>query len=1116
MPPFDDDLIVERVGEITADRGWDYMNDDRVVAVTWSPQANALTGVVQGNRTQPYRCMVLFHPSHARPRIIASTCSCPMRQDCKHVAAILFEAMDADLDGDSEADEPVGRPVRVSPPKALPIWRTRLTPLLAATDLGAAAPREHRALGLQVRVKPASIEASNRWGAGRAGLDVRPVVLGKKGRWVQGGLTWQNLSYSHDAGTPRQRTLLRQLVALLGIDSPYLSHGAWLPLERVSAPVVWIALEEIVDGGISLVNDDREQSPVALPRTPTHASIDIAKTDGGLVVTVPVHIDGEVVDASRLGFVSSPATGVFVWDVDEVGGPTRVRLGRLDSPITEAVATLATQPEVQVPAAEVTDFLREALPLLRARHLIGSRDGSFTLPPLPHPILEVHVTHHGKAQAAVMCRWRYALPGEDPAASPHCELRSTRPGDSTHPGDSTILRDADEEARILEQVSWLIDEHPHLRDSTEGTPRLASAVLLTGLPMIAFARDALPRLASDEHVLVTVAGEAVDYRETSQSPVITVRTSPRQDSRDWFDLGITVSIEEQEVPFDELFRALAADDEVLVLANGTYVRLDRPELTRLHTLIEEARSLQEHVRDGLGISRYHVDLWDELEQLGVIDDQASAWREALAALTDASRIPARDLPPTVNATLRPYQADGFAWLAHLFDHGLGGILADDMGLGKTLQVIALIAADRSAPRPLRSAPPPPWVVVAPASVVHNWASEMARFCPSLRVVTIQETSAKRGSVLAEELRHCDVVVVSYTLFRLDFDEFERLEFRGLILDEAQFVKNHQSKSYACARRLSTPLKLAVTGTPMENNLMELWSLLSITAPGLFPNPKRFSEYYQHPIEREGDETRLALLRSRIRPFMLRRTKEDVAADLPAKQEQILELDLAPRHRKIYDVQLQRERQRVLGLLGDMDTNRFQIFQSLTLLRQLSLDASLVDEKYSGIPSAKLDALMEMLDDVLSEGHRVLVFSQFTRYLRMARARLDVAGVRYAYLDGRTRNRARAIDDFRSGAAPVFLISLKAGGFGLNLTEADYVILLDPWWNPATEAQAVDRVHRIGQNRSVMVYRLVSRDTIEEKVMALKAEKAALFSGVMGDGRTGGTGITAEDVRELLG
>jgi SNF2 family DNA or RNA helicase len=249
--------------------------------------------------------------------------------------------------------------------------------------------------------------------------------------------------------------------------------------------------------------------------------------------------------------------------------------------------------------------------------------------------------------------------------------------------------------------------------------------------------------------------------------------------------------------------------------------------------------------------------------------------------------------------------------------------------------------------------------------------------------------------------------------------------------------------------------------------------------------------------------------------MLRRTKEQVANDLPDKQEQVLELDLNPKHKKIYQMYLQRERQKVLGLLDEMTKNRFEIFRSLTLLRQASLDVSLVDADHEGVPSTKLDALMEMLEDIVSDGHRVLVFSQFTRFLTLARDRIRRAGIDHCYLDGRTRNRPDVIAGFREGRAPVFLISLKAGGFGLNLTEADYCILLDPWWNPATEAQAVDRIHRIGQTRKVMVYRLVAKDTLEEKVMALKAKKATLFANVMDGGGFESGAITASDIRELL-
>jgi len=449
-----------------------------------------------------------------------------------------------------------------------------------------------------------------------------------------------------------------------------------------------------------------------------------------------------------------------------------------------------------------------------------------------------------------------------------------------------------------------------------------------------------------------------------------------------------------------------------------------------------------------------------------------------------------------------------------------------MGLGKTLQAIALIAHAREQGGPAGPGGPGgqggpgvhgrrPFLVVAPTSVVPNWATECARFAPSLTVAAITETSRKRASSVATVIAGADVVITSYTLFRLDFEEYNSLEWAGLLLDEAQFVKNHQSRAHQCARRLDTPFKLAITGTPLENNLMEFWSLLSITAPGLFPSPSRFAEYYQKPIEKESDGERLDQLRRRIRPFMLRRTKDEVARDLPAKQEQVLELELHPKHRKVYETHLQRERQKVLGLIDDLGANRFEIFRSLTMLRQLSLDASLYDEKYEGIPSTKLDALLELLEDTVAEGHRTLIFSQFTQYLGKARDRLDAAGISYAYLDGKTRNRARVIADFKDGDASVFLISLKAGGFGLNLTEADYVILLDPWWNPATEAQAVDRVHRIGQSKKVMVYRLVSKDTIEEKVMALKATKARLFESVMTTGAAAGTALTAADIRELL-
>jgi SNF2 family DNA or RNA helicase len=407
------------------------------------------------------------------------------------------------------------------------------------------------------------------------------------------------------------------------------------------------------------------------------------------------------------------------------------------------------------------------------------------------------------------------------------------------------------------------------------------------------------------------------------------------------------------------------------------------------------------------------------------------------------------------------------------------------------------------------------LVVAPTSVVPNWIAELKRFAPQLRAVSIKDTQAKSKQTLASQLLEADIVITSYTLFRLDAEEYQSHEWATLLLDEAQFVKNKATKAHHTARDLNARVKLAITGTPMENNLMELWALLAITSPGLFPSSTRFSEHYARPIERGEGTEQLGRLRKRVRPFMLRRTKDSVVTDLPTKQEQVVKVELSEKHRKIYDTHLQHERQKVLQLVEEMDRNRFTIFQSLTLLRLLALDASLVDDEYAKVGSAKLDVLQEHLDALLPEGHRALVFSQFTSFLRMAADRLDAQGIKYAYLDGSTRRREEAINEFKDGDAPVFLISLKAGGFGLNLTEADYCFLLDPWWNPAAEAQAVDRAHRIGQTRNVMVYRLVSEGTIEEKVVALQDAKRELISSVMDGGDGFGSALTADDIRELL-
>ncbi|MGO1522640.1 MAG: DEAD/DEAH box helicase [Nesterenkonia sp.] len=606
---------------------------------------------------------------------------------------------------------------------------------------------------------------------------------------------------------------------------------------------------------------------------------------------------------------------------------------------------------------------------------------------------------------------------------------------------------------------------------------------------------------SEKHLPGIVPGR----RRTSEGPQLQIGTST--DDGDWFDLNVSVTVAGEQVDFRELFAALVRGESVYLLPDGWYFPLNTPELETLRRVIEEARTLNDAPSSGLRLSRYQVDLWEELAGLDLVAADEHQWWQQVAALTGEPERLA--VPESITADLRDYQRRGYQWLSFLHEHRLGGVLADDMGLGKTLQALTMIQRARD-----RDPEDPPFLIVAPTSVVGNWRAEAQRFAPELDVVVISETLRRSGAALSERIAAADVVITSYALFRIEAEQYHSTSWSGLVLDEAQMIKNPSSQGYRAARDLPTGFTVAITGTPLENNLLELWALVSLCCPGLLGRREQFGRIYRVPIEKERDAEALGRLQRRLRPFMLRRTKETVAAELPPKQEQVLTLSLHPEHRLIYDRRLQRERQKVLGLVEDMGANRFQVLAALNHLRQLALDAELVGE--APVPSAKLETLAQMLPEITGEGHKVLVLSQFTRFLSKAHRTVEEAGVASSYLDGATRERQRVIEEFRSGQTDAFFISLKAGGFGLNLAEADYVMLLDPWWNPAAEEQAIDRTHRIGQTRSVMVYRLIAEETIESKVLGLQESKRALFNTVLGAAEAAEEPVlSAEQIRELL-
>lgn len=871
--------------------------------------------------------------------------------------------------------------------------------------------------------------------------------------------------------------------------------------------------------------------------------------------------------------------------VPELPEGVELALIPLVEPLDAASESLISAGTVHIPAAERATFQKEYLPALSRSIPSLTPDPALALPRVkpPHLVLEISFDEQVRHDAQLSWHWEYPLNpfAEDSAEEASAQEASTQnPAAGSdvyslpvfgYPGEEGgEIRDERFEARVLRSVRAILAAHPALSGLEERriegweTRELLSAIL--------------PKLRRVSAVQVRFNGTPPQFVEATDALIeITVSEG---NSRDWFGLGIAVKVNNWTVPFAQIFEALDRGADRILLGNGTYFSLRRPEFKTLRTLIAEARELDDAGGE-LRINRHQAGLFSELESLAASvhttarwDAQVRSLLQLVEGLEDAEENPEksskktsdkgtqdspapqkasrrviaqRPVPAGLQATLRPYQVEGFQWLSFLYEQRLGGILADDMGLGKTVQALALLAhaieehraaSECAAERGESIEPFAPFLVVAPTSVITNWAAEAERFLPEAKVVTITETTAGK-TPLAERIAGAHLVLTSYTLLRMDEDAYtgyartlgrtvddstgEQSAPEGwgaLLLDEAQFVKNTGTRAWSIARAMPARTKIAMTGTPIENNLMELWALLAIVADGLFPSARAFRDLYARPAESGEDPAHAAAtaarLRRRIRPLMLRRTKELVAAELPAKNDTRVNLPLAPGHRRIYDTHLQRERQKVLGLLEDMDKNRFTIFQSLTLLRRLALDAALIDpEAYAGVSSVKRDYLVQQLPDLLEKGHRVLVFSQFTGYLKSISARLAKEGIGHLYLDGSTRNRAEVIEAFTSGQEPVFLISLKAGGFGLNLTEADHVFIMDPWWNPAAEQQAVDRIHRIGQDKEVHVYRLVAEGTIEEKVMQLKESKAALFDAVVGEGEFASAAVTAEDVRELF-
>ncbi|MET0930225.1 MAG: SNF2-related protein, partial [Aeromicrobium sp.] len=889
-------------------RGKAYGHAGRVTLIDVEPDGSAATAQVRGSGTQSYTASVQLRETRAGGTHIWGTCSCFVGTNCKHVVALIIAVRGSiesmEVESDPEPAVPAALPQdswrqRLVATPSEPAWRSSLAPLVGAS-------RQSTDWALRIDLAPSYYQ-------GEAMLSARPLRRGAKGKWIKTGATWPDVEAStrgFNGGNPQIDALAELQVAVRNHYSHVRRADGTIDLGGLTRDA-WRVFEALSDAGVTLLGPD--DADVTIMPTPVVVSIDVTPDDdGGLLVSANLS-DDDIADAlvdDRTMLIGQPAHGIAAWDDDH--GPRHLWLARFEHPLDQPLRSLVQNRRgVRVPAADAAEFLRDFYP--RLQRAVGSVrvDPRIDVPEIIPPRLSVTIHHEGLA-AEVTWGFAYVIDDETVRTSWGPSLDAFRDRRAEH-----------------DLVEAFVPPDGLPVTVVDGRTTLLPTARLDGYPAVVLSEDVVPKLVA-AGVDVQLTGERPDYRLANVAPVVHISLEDGKDPRsDWYDLSVTVTIEGEKVHFGPLFAALAAGETHVVLLSGTYLSIDRPELLQLRELIDEARQLTDRRSDTLRVNRFHAGLWEELVALGTIERQSSRWKESVGALASLDEIPTQGVPSGLHAELRPYQQDGYEWLSFLADHGLGGILADDMGLGKTVQALAMIV--RQVERGSG-----PFLVVAPTSVVGNWAREAERFAPGLTVATISGTRARRGTELAEAVEGADIVVTSYALFRIEYDAYAAQTWAGLLLDEAQFVKNHQGKTYQCARRLDAPFKLAITGTPLENSLMDLWSMLSIVAPGLYPDPQRFVASYQKPIETGHGANQLALLQRRVRPLMRRRTKDEVASDLPPKTEQVLEVALSPKHARIYQTHLQRERQKVMGLLSDeSDDHRFEVLRSLTKLRLLS-------------------------------------------------------------------------------------------------------------------------------------------------------------------------------------
>ncbi len=1049
------DKILMRADEGTLKRGRSYYSQGRVRLVQMEPTE----AIYQVQGTQTYRVAVTL--SKGKTGIY---CSCPVEGDetypCKHCIAVLL-ALNTYL--------------RLHPPIT---WETVLSKAVApAAGAAKTGPKAVLFFSLHKRFSDWAVlayslalshfppdtdttdseETARAIIAGRLGREAKPVRASvNPARFV---------NITHESRLALQMAVSAQRYA-------YSSYGG----DDDTASLLGSL-------GGSIVFSGTEQNPCIL-------RLDVLRDAGQPELHIADGPDGSL----HLRAQVRVGEDVLALDADTTqriaDGPTWLLVGTRLLAVHDPDGTFAifTQtPELSVPPGQKDAFLtRYLLPLAERFPIVGMDIVQENLDTAPVPRLYL-TEEGGEMQAALRFGYDdYEVPYErDPA---HSALRRKE-------GTMTLVRIA-RQSGAEEQWGQALSQYGLKRGAETGV-----FVLRAKVDVLDFLVRHVPKLAGAG---VEIYGEEdlASARINRHKPSLAFKVSS---GIDWFDVEAVAQFGDMEVTLQELRRAVRKRERFVKLSDGTLGVIPEEWIERYRHLF----GMAEETETGLRIGAGQIALLDQLEAQGdtvQADAEFARRRERLRGFT---HIAPQELPQELAGELRPYQKSGYDWLHFLHDYGFGGCLADDMGTGKTFTTLAFLQSLKERGETRR-----PSLLVLPRSLVFNWEREAARWTPSLRL--LNQAHAARAKDLSS-FDNYDLVLTTYGLLLRDIESLRPYPFHYAILDEAQAIKNPQSQTGRAARLLQAEHRLSLTGTPVENSTLELWSQFAFLNPGHLGNLDYFSAEFASAIEKRGDDAAATLLRALVHPLILRRTKDQVAPDLPPRTERIVYTEMEPAQRKLYEQKRDFYRAQVLGLIDKdgLDDARMKILEGLLRLRQISCHPRLA-EPHARAGSGKLEALLDTLETLRAEGHKALVFSQFVQMLKIVREALDARGIRYAYLDGSVKDRQERVDTFQNDSdLPFFLISLKAGGVGLNLTAADYVIHIDPWWNPAVEMQATDRAHRIGQQKPVFVHKLIAQDTVEEKILTLQERKRALVSQLIATESSFFKSLTRQDVEMLF-